>query len=302
MSIKRQVSSNMSSASLFARPAVLLASLLLACSPDRDHQSRYGFTSAHDSIRAHSGSEYLDYYKGAEGLSGKPLRTYLHDKIKVALRLPYARVILELEYTDADPDAPDKIVMIYSGRSLPADSAGADPYQTWNREHIWAKSHGFPRVNMSAHTDLHHIRPCEISLNRLRGDSMFAELSLAGGEPVVEAPGARVDTQRSVFTPPTSVRGDIARMLFYMDIRYEGDDPREPNLKIVDTLPNDLEHGVDSNGTGYHGYLRTLIKWHQDDPVDDFERQRNERVFERQKNRNPFIDHPEYVTMMNWST
>ena len=275
---------------------VLITVLLVACSPTTDGNDSGSTLTSQAELANSTLTELGDYYAGTSGLAGASLKAALHNKVKVALRLTYARVAYELQYTDADPNRPDRIITIYSGRSLPTDMGGSDPNESWNREHVWAKSHGFPRVNMPAHTDLHHIRPCEISLNRLRGDSMFAELP--NREEVDTAPGIIVDSRGDKFSPPPSVRGDIARMLFYMELRYEGDDPREPDLRLVDTLPDDVKNGVDAHGSGYHSHLRTLLRWHQDDPVDNFERRRNQRIFERQKNRNPFIDHPEFAAMI----
>ena len=89
--------------------------------------------------------------------------------------------------------------------------------------------------------------------------------------------------------PPNHIKGDIARILFYMDVRYEGGDDDEPDLTIVEyvnTYPNPEI-----------GKLSTLILWHLQDPVDDFELNRNEAIYGIQGNRNPFIDHPEYVLL-----
>ena len=82
------------------------------------------------------------------------------------------------------------------------------------------------------------------------------------------------------------MKGDIARILFYMDVRYEGG-YNEPDLTLVefsDTYPNPEI-----------GNLETLLEWHLLDPVDSFELNRNKVIFSWQGNRNPFIDHPEYV-------
>jgi hypothetical protein len=88
---------------------------------------------------------------------------------------------------------------------------------------------------------------------------------------------------------PDNVKGDIARILFYMDIRYNGSN-NEPDLNLteeLDTYPNPQI-----------GVLSTLLEWHINDPVDDFETNRNEVIYQWQNNRNPFIDHPEYVNLI----
>ena len=115
------------------------------------------------------------------------------------------------------------------------------------------------------------------------------------GKPLAEAPGTRYDPTLNIFEPRDAIKGDIARILFYMDVRYEGDQTKEPDLRLVEALPRDLRRGVDRNGNGYFSNISTLLKWHEQDPVDEMERRRQDRVFEIQGNRNPFIDHPEWV-------
>lgn len=75
-----------------------------------------------------------------------------------------------------------------------------------------------------------------------------------------------------------------------MDVRYEGTRTNEPDL-IVKDLTAEI-----SSTTNFMGRLTTLLLWHQQDPVDDAERLRNDLIFELyQKNRNPFVDNPECV-------
>lgn len=72
-----------------------------------------------------------------------------------------------------------------------------------------------------------------------------------------------------------------------MDVRYEGDSG-EPDLE--------LNNQVNNGSAPYHGKLSVLLEWHEEDPVDDLERRRNEIIYtDYQHNRNPFIDHPEWV-------
>jgi len=79
-------------------------------------------------------------------------------------------------------------------------------------------------------------------------------------------------------------------MMFYMVVRYEGNDSY-PDLELIDdyTMNKFKDQPV-------YGRLSVLLKWHQEDPVDDWERRRNDIIYEKyQGNRNPFIDHPEFV-------
>ncbi len=86
----------------------------------------------------------------------------------------------------------------------------------------------------------------------------------------------------------SSSRGDVARMMFYMAVMYEGHGGYDSC---------DLEL-TESNNYGYSptlGKLSVLKQWHAQDPVDSWEQQRNEKVYTQQGNRNPFIDNPEWV-------
>lgn len=83
------------------------------------------------------------------------------------------------------------------------------------------------------------------------------------------------------------MKGDVARMLFYMAVRYEGDDGY-PDLELNDKTGN--------GSAPYHGKQSVLLEWNKQDPVDDRKRKRNEIIYEKyQHNRNPFINHPEWA-------
>jgi endonuclease I len=155
--------------------------------------------------------------------------------------------------------------------------------QSWNREHVWPRSHGLPDEGDLAHNDLHHLRPEDRTVNTSRSNKDFDD----GGTPHHEAAGSRADGDS--FEPRDAVKGDIARMLFYMDVRYEG--PADGNdLELVDRT-------TDSERTTL-GRLCTLLHWHDLDPVDAFEQRRHERIIELQGNSNPFIDDPTLAPML----
>jgi len=102
---------------------------------------------------------------------------------------------------------------------------------------------------------------------------------------VGEAPGNRTDDDS--FEPRDQVKGDVARMILYMSVRYEGGEGY-PDLE-----PNDK---VDNGSQPYMGRLSVLKKWNDEDPPDAFEKKRNQVIYDDfQHNRNPFIDHPEWV-------
>jgi len=213
------------------------------------------------------------------------LRVALHEAAaRSHLPLTYDDVWGALDRTDEDSQNTENVILLYTGRShAKADkdstalNAGTPTNQSWNREHVWPRSHGLPDKDDLAHNDLHHLKPVDRTVNSSRGNKDFDD----GGEPHHEAVGSSADPDS--FEPRNAVKGDIARILFYMDVRYEG-------------LPdgNDLEL-VDRTTDGEHttlGRLCTLLRWHDLDPVDAFERRRHERIIELQGNRNPFIDDP----------
>ena len=92
----------------------------------------------------------------------------------------------------------------------------------------------------------------------------------------------------------------MARAMFYMDVRYEGEAiEQEADLRLTSNI--DQVKGVNAWKDGevaFMGVLDDLLKWHQEDPVDDLERRRNTVVSLFQGNRNPFVDHPEWVDVV----
>ncbi|WP_428912296.1 endonuclease [Niallia sp. Krafla_26] len=221
------------------------------------------------------------YYDAAYGKTGEALKTALHTIIDDHTELSYSNVWDALRVTDEDPSNSNNVILLYTGRSQGkyTNGSGADD---WNREHVWAKSHGDFGTSMGAGTDLQHLRPTDASVNSSRSNLDFDN----GGREHTEADGNYYDSDS--WEPRDSVKGDVARMLFYMAVRYEGDSG-EPDLEL-----NNL---VNNGSNPYHGKLSVLLQWHKEDPVDHFERERNEIIYNQyQHNRNPFIDHPEWAS------
>jgi uncharacterized protein len=136
----------------------------------------------------------------------------------------------------------------------------------------------FPSEGQLAHSDIHHLCPADVTCNSDRGNLDFDESDIAHPECA-----SRRDADS--FEPRDADKGDIARMLFYMDVRYAGADG-VPDLTLIDE---------DSNSGPLLGHLCTLLAWHEADPVDDLERRRHQRIVETQGNRNPFIDRPVFA-------
>ncbi|WP_377891635.1 endonuclease [Alkalihalobacillus sp. R86527] len=224
--------------------------------------------------------DYEEYYSSAEGKSGNSLKSELHSVIDDHTELSYSQVWDALRVTDEDPMNTNNVLLLYSGQSKSKYENGGN-VDDWNREHVWAKSHGDFGTAMGPGTDIHHLRPTDVTVNGSRGNLDFDN----GGSQNSEAPGNYYDSDS--WEPRDSVKGDVARMIFYMAVRYEGDSG-EVDLEVNDQV---------SNGSSpYIGKVSVLKTWHESDPVDDFERNRNEVIYSQyQHNRNPFIDHPEWV-------
>lgn len=229
--------------------------------------------------------ETNSYYEAAYGKTGADLKSALYNIIKVQEKLTYDQVWEALKETDEDPNNKDNVILLYTGRSQEKSTNGGNA-DDWNREHVWAKSHGDFGTSIGPGTDIHHLRPTDASVNSSRGNKDFDN----GGSLHNECTECRYDGDS--WEPPSRVKGDIARMLFYMAVRYEGNG--ELDLELSDT--------VNTSPAPLHGKLTTLLEWHKQDPVDEFEIRRNETIYQNwQKNRNPFIDHPEWAELI-WKT
>ncbi len=241
-----------------------------------------------------------NYYTTTTDKSGDTLRSALHDIIDDHRVIRYsssnpdtADALAEL---DADPKDSDSVILIYSRRSEAISNFGTT--SGWNREHLWCNSYGIDKRG-PAYSDLHNLRPADASVNSARSNKIFDTSDTDDakyqkpGHPEAELTSEDTDS----WEPPTNVRGEIARAAFYMDLRYSGDKANENDLQLT----NDLS-AINSDSV-FFGKLDTLLEWHIADPVDAAERVRNDLVHsDYQKNRNPFVDHPEWVVAIYGST
>jgi endonuclease I len=220
------------------------------------------------------------YYKNAIGKTGTSLKSSLHTIISSQTKLSYSALWEALKVTDQDPNNSNNVRLLYSGISRSKTLNGGD-VGDWNREHVWAISHGDLGTSTGPGTDLHHIRPEDVQVNSIRGNKDFDN----GGSSFTNSGGSLTDSNS--FEPRDAVKGDVARMILYMVVRYEGDD------SWADLEPND---SVSNGSNPYMGRLSVLKQWNDEDPPDTFEERRNQVIYDTyQKNRNPFIDHPEWV-------
>ena len=165
---------------------------------------------------------------------------------------------------DEDPSEPDNVILMYTGESRfwKEYQSPNNPYepQTFNTEHIYPQS---KLTSDDAVTDLHHLRVADADINSTRLNHPFTEGSgeahLVGGDS---------------WYPGDEWKGDVARMVMYLHIRYG-----ETVSKV--------------------GNLELFLEWNAEDPVSAFEIQRNEVISAVQGNRNPFIDNP-YLATLIW--
>jgi endonuclease I len=229
------------------------------------------------------------YYNAAENKSDQDLRAALHNIIDDHSGFSYTSSSTDtwdiLKESDADPNNPNNVILIYTRESVNGNQeyAGGDG---WNREHVWAKSRGDFDTRIPEGSDVHNLRASNIGVNSTRLNYSFDDCTSNSCD---ETYGNYYNS--SVFEPRDEDKGDVARIIFYMDVRYEGDDG-ELDLEVNENIPSV------SSKLPYHGVLSTLLEWHELDPVDDFERNRNDVIYSYQGNRNPFIDHPNLVDFL----
>ena len=237
------------------------------------------------------------YYDSASGLDDDALKAALNNIIDGHTEFPYSSTGTDvwdiLKVSDRDPNNLNNVLCVYTQYSMSA----ADEYNSgngWSREHVWAKSHGDFGTSTGAGTDVHNLKPADVSINSTRNNRDFDD----GGEAVSDSsPPTGYDGSTdcfktsTTFEPPDSLKGDIARIIFYMVVRYEGENG-EVDLEMVNYADSS------PSGEPYHGVQSTLYSWHVADAVSSFEQNRNDVIYSYQGNRNPFIDHPEYANYL----
>ncbi len=269
------------------------------------------------------------YYSHVNTSSASQLRCSLHQTIRGHTVYPYSSstgtsVWSILEIADENPNNTSNILDVYRNRSYPKVSgrAGTGTGLTYNREHTWPNSLGFGSTTGNLglphgpYTDTHMLYLSDTTYNSDRGNKPYGNCTLASGcaERVTEVnngsgggsgvyPGnsnwvKTPDGNSGTFQAWGKRKGDLARAVLYMAIRYEGGThtvtgQNEPDLEMTDDRSKIV---ITSASPAYMGLLTDLLQWHQADPPDAAERARNEVIFSFQGNRNPFIDHPEWAT------
>jgi len=260
-------------------------------------------------------AEPTGYYDTIDTSNAQSLHSTLHGIIDDHQRFPYTSSSTDtwdiLETADQDPDNASRVIDIYKNASYAKEGGGNSFY---NREHTWPKSYGFPKDGSSnyAYTDAHHLFIANSSYNSSRSNKPYANCSSSCSEKATESNNNRGGgNTESNWTEGSYAdgswetwsgrRGDVARALMYMAVRYEGGvhgvtGHSEPDLILTDDRNLIANSNQGSNiSVAYMGLKSVLLQWHYEDPVDDFERRHNDAVYSFQGNRNPFIDRPEFV-------
>ncbi|QNH14356.1 endonuclease [Xanthomonas sp. SI] len=279
------------------------------------------------SVASGSGGGASGYYSRVNTSNASQLRCSLHETIKGHTVYPYSSssgtsTWTILEIADEDPNNSGRILDAYRNRSYAkgTDRAGSGSGLKYNREHSWPNSLGFGTASgdkglpYAPYTDTHMLYLTDSTWNADRGNKPYANCDSNCGERITEAnagfgggSGSYPGNSNWVRTPDGNGgsfevwnhrKGDMARAVMYMAIRYEGGTDAatgqsEPDLELTDDRSKIVQT---SASPAYMGLLSTLIAWSQQDPPDDAERARNEVVYSFQGNRNPFIDHPEWAT------
>ena len=253
------------------------------------------------SIISSSSNDYDGYYKSIDfSKTGDALKQDLYNLIKKCDMSKYTYKTCDSYVANAneDPNNSNNLIEFYTGRSVPKNyyPTSSSMPDAWNKEHVYAKSHG-DFASQIAGKDIHHLMPTVNGVNGKRSNKDFDECSSSSnavtsyksyGQTITVKYADSSDicyTTSSAFEPRDAVKGDVARILFYMATRYEGNSDGGPDLELVDSYT--------SSSSPTLGKLSTLLKWHKEDPVDEFEMKRNNYIYSVQENRNPYIDHPE---------
>lgn len=205
----------------------------------------------------------VNFYNSCRGLRNGDLLTQLRGEISKHKSVDYttARQLVMLKVDNRNGN----IECVYTGRAL---NIGQEmpPSESMNIEHTWPQSKGAKGV---AKTDIHHLFPTDSKANTVRSSHPFGIVE--SSSPKYAVGGSKCDG--NVFEVRKQHRGNVARAMFYFSTRYN--QKIDPDQEAV------------------------LRKWHKEDPVDANEVTRNDRVEAIQNNRNPYIDHPEYVNMIS---
>ena len=233
-----------------------------------------------------------NYYKSINfSKNGNELKKELSNLVKTTHKnnLTYKELWKALAITDADPRNPQNVLMIYGyddkssnpdeHRSRNKTFTGGEKGK-WSREHVYAKSLGKPNLGQTGPgADAHMLRPADVTRNTKRSNLPF-----------IDGTGKKSKRDNNAWYPGNEWKGDIARIIMYMYIRYGEQANPKRMAKSTYTYSKEMPD--------------IFLKWNADDPVSNLEKQRNNYLGNLantfgQGNRNPFIDNP-YLATKIW--
>ena len=238
-----------------------------------------------------------NYYNAANGLTGDQLKVALHNIIKGHTSISYSQIWNAFWSTDNKGNG--VVWDMYSDRpngtppytyALGQDQCGSynSEGDCYNREHSWPQS--WFNEQTTPRTDMHHIFATDGFVNNKRGNYPFGEVQSASW---TSQNGSKLGSSKTpgysgtVFEPIDAYKGDFARAIMYMSVRYYGEDSSWGSSDMT------------SKSVIKPWAIALLLRWNKQDPVSQKEIDRNNAIYnDYQHNRNPFVDHPEYADMI----
>jgi len=225
---------------------------------------------------------FLAFSEAPRELRGHELLDSLYDQVTknhqpVHYRKVSKKVLMGKLHLEKDSNGAYFIRDVYCHKLITSKITSVGPNrlpdnQIINVEHTWPQARFNKNINKNTQLgDLHHLFPTDSRTNNIRGMWQFAVIQEHRPTELCSASayGRRKGNKTLFFEPPDDHKGNVARALFYFSVRYQ-----LPISKIEESF---------------------LRQWHDLDPVDQKERERNQQIELIQHNRNPFIDHPEFV-------
>lgn len=238
-----------------------------------------------------------NYYNSANGLTGNQLKMALHNIIKGHTTISYSQIWNAFWSTDNKGDGIvwDMYSDVPGGTPAYVYHLGEDQCgnyhgegDCYNREHSWPQS--WFNSQTTPRTDLHHIFATDGQVNHDRAAYPFGEVRTPSS---TFTNGSKLGVSKTpgytgtVFEPIDEYKGDFARALMYMSVRYYTEDGNWGSSDM--TIKSEIKPWA----------IEMLMRWSDQDPVSQKEIDRNNVIYnDYQHNRNPFVDHPEYARMI----
>ena len=274
--------------------AVLISSLSYGQIPTNYYDSADGLTGYALKSRlktitsnGHQTRTYNQLYDG-NGVAGSNGYEDTHSDTAVSTGTTYENDETILDMYSEKPSGPDSYNYTHGNRQCGNQTSEGDCY---NREHLVPQSSFNSAYPMQS--DIHHVIPSDGRVNNFRGSLVFGNVASANWTSTngsKRGSSAMSGYSGTVFEPIDEFKGDIARALLYFSVRYENTVDGYTSFEMFDGS---------NDAVFYTWAIELLLDWHNNvDPVDQRERDRNNAAYDFQNNANPFVDHPEYASMI----